>query len=832
MPSVLVGTRCNRRVTCSTSPKNDRSESVLAANPADPYNMVGASKRFDDPQTYDFTLAAYYTFDGGQSWKEAPPLQLLNQGDPGYAGPTWIGISDPAIAWDNQGNVYLVAMPFGKPTQGNPDGAVGIAVYQSSDGGRTWSAPNLIHSSSGDDKQSAAGDPNSGVIYAAWDDVQQLAFARLASPQDAWTPATHLAGINDSYAPAMAIAADGTLYIVWIANGNIAATKTTQIKCVKSTDGGVSFSPPSVVADHVTTLWNLDITQGNKTQSLAATFRGATFRVLTIPAVCAGSGNNVIVAWSDLRKPVAQIYYRFSTDGGATWQGTDASGKDGLPLLTGDVASPSDRHDFHPQLASTPTGEIGCCFYEFGIVAVGEIMTQQIDVILAVSTDNGSSFPTRVTVNDRPWDPTVDEVYVDGDSNITFIGEYFGLAASPLGFFPFWTDTRTGTQEIFTSRLAVYPADVYIRDSLSDTGVPTPNANPGSWDAVDLIVRRQPDGDVNFQFQTILLNGKDHYIYGRAFNQGPNDARNVRLWAVVGNYPSLNGLPGAEFRYPQDWYSGDWDSLPLQLNHLDLGFSPAVTIPSGQSRILGPITWSGAVIARHPWHHPCLLGEVRADNDDSAGGPNGCSLPADPDPCAYGSYFWGNNNVSQRNLAFVPVSAGRSIVVTFQFLVGSIWSRARLIEVIIDKERALAETPLILCMDSVCLPGAPPRPACPSGELVFVEGGRVEVRLGDCLAGEILAAPGTVWRPHCPPAGPTPHPETCHGGRKEGECWRLTQPRAAIGFPVAPGELRRMTLSFTTPTTLRRGMRPRILIVQRNDRRILTGSVSLELDVT
>jgi hypothetical protein len=35
-----------------------------------------------------------------------------------------------------------------------------------------------------------------------------------------------------------------------------------------------------------------------------------------------------------------------------------------------------------------------------------------------------------------------------------------GLTASRLGSFPFWTDTRTGAQEIHTGRLAVNPADI------------------------------------------------------------------------------------------------------------------------------------------------------------------------------------------------------------------------------------------------------------------------------------------------------------------------------------------------------------------------------------
>ena len=57
-------------------------------------------------------------------------------------------------------------------------------------------------------------------------------------------------------------------------------------------------------------------------------------------------------------------------------------------------------------------------------------------------------------MTDYPWDPPlVGAPLSHGDPDVTFIGEYFGLDASPLGFFSFWTDTRTGMQEIFTARV-------------------------------------------------------------------------------------------------------------------------------------------------------------------------------------------------------------------------------------------------------------------------------------------------------------------------------------------------------------------------------------------
>lgn len=70
--------------------------------------------------------------------------------------------------------------------------------------------------------------------------------------------------------------------------------------------------------------------------------------------------------------------------------------------------------------------------------------------MMAESYDGGASFHF-FTVTDQPWDPTVDAPWAHGDSQVTFIGDYFGIDASSAGFYPLWTDTRTGIQELWTA---------------------------------------------------------------------------------------------------------------------------------------------------------------------------------------------------------------------------------------------------------------------------------------------------------------------------------------------------------------------------------------------
>jgi hypothetical protein len=426
----------NVRVTFDSSPRNDRSESSLAVNPLDNNNMVGSSKRFTDPATYAFSLAAYASFDGGASWTEAAPLALL---------PGWAGTSDPSVAFDNAGAAYEVALPFGP---GADASLIGIAIYRSPDGGRTWGPPLLIHESSGDDKQGVVGDNNPsspfyGNVYAAWDDgeptLAALRFARTTDRGATWRgagdDAVGTALTNDSFSPELAVARDGTLYIVW--------TNGIDMNFVKSTDGGETFSNPAVVATGIRSLDNAGLPAPDGFPELP----GGAFRVTTLPAVCTGNDHTVVVAWADYREGVSRVYYRRSRDGGTSWEGPLS----GQPLLVGPLVTDANLHDFHPQLASDPDGVIGCACYEYGPMPDKNL----INVVMAVSSDDGATFAERLTVTDRPWDPAVDAPLSHGKATTTFIGDYFGLAASSLGFFPFWTDTRTGVQEIYTARVSV-----------------------------------------------------------------------------------------------------------------------------------------------------------------------------------------------------------------------------------------------------------------------------------------------------------------------------------------------------------------------------------------
>jgi len=150
-------------------------------------------------------------------------------------------------------------------------------------------------------------------VYAVWDDGpgiggSRLRFARATDQGATWkgigaAAGGAMPGVTDSGSPELAVASDGTVYIVW--------TATDSIKLVKSTDGGESFTTPAVVASGIATLdaAGLPAPEGFPEH----------FRVGTLAAVCVGRADTVVVAWPDCRDGVSRIYCRRSADGGSSW---------------------------------------------------------------------------------------------------------------------------------------------------------------------------------------------------------------------------------------------------------------------------------------------------------------------------------------------------------------------------------------------------------------------------------------------------------------------------------------------------------------------------------
>jgi len=456
----------NIQVTQGT-PMQARSESVIAVNPRNPNNLIAASKKFSNIKTYRFTIGVRVSHDGGDSWQDAM-LPLLpewgeHDGDIEIEGP---GMTDPAVVFDDFGNAFMVGEPLRyRDSEGEDLETIGMFIYKSTDGGLHWSPPSPLHvGDRTDDKSWIACDnnplsPHYGNVYVAWGASSALRFARSVDHGASWkgfgnaAPGSKLADLT--FAPEISVGLDGTVHIVWFLDGEGAAPEQagTTIEYMRSTDGGNTFEVQKSIVKQVHGL------RGNLPETDDwPHFPGATFRVITVATGC-GFGNdplrrrevqffsghrNFVVAWSDFREGAARIYYRTSSDAGASFEGPEA----GQPLLGPQSVHPS-LHHFHPQIVCSDNGVIGCAYYEYGPKSGSNL----IDVKMSASFDKAVTFPYTTTVTDRPWDPKIDAPFSHGDPKVTFIGEYFGLDAHSNGFDVLWTDTRTGVQELFYARV-------------------------------------------------------------------------------------------------------------------------------------------------------------------------------------------------------------------------------------------------------------------------------------------------------------------------------------------------------------------------------------------
>jgi hypothetical protein len=423
----------NKRATTSNA-SHSRSESCIAINPKNPNNMIGASKKFIDPTVYFFKLGVIYTFDAGNHWHESS--LPMKQG--------WDGMTDPAVAFDNFGNAFLI----GEPLKFHPDKVgtnddlegLGMVAYKSEDGGVTWGNPITLTTDTNDDKQWVVCDnnpssPHYGNVYAAWGAFKPLKFARSTDHGQTWkgkgneAPGTSL--VSFSHSPEMSVSHDGTLHILWHIDGN-----SSDILYLRSTDGGNSFEPVKTVVSGIYDLRDHLPSAGGWPH-----FDYGKFRVYTMVTDCVAAHHVLIVAWADMREGRSRIYYRRSLNNGVTWEGPPS----GQPLLP--QVSYGDMHCFHPQIIATETGVIGCAFYTFG-----QEFPQQyrIRVQLAASWDDGETFSDFITVTEQPWNPLVNAPAVHGNPNVHFIGDYFGLDAGDEEFALLWTDTRTGVQELWS----------------------------------------------------------------------------------------------------------------------------------------------------------------------------------------------------------------------------------------------------------------------------------------------------------------------------------------------------------------------------------------------
>ncbi len=325
---------------CSTG-RRSQNEPTVAVDPHNTSVITAGANDYCAAIVNGDVWAGYYrSTDGGSSWQDSlVPGYPADTSAGGTASPAHGSCSaagDPSQAFDNAGRLFYSYICFnrGKPVNG------GVYVTRYTDDGGTYDrtvlvkkgAPSALFNASGlfQDKDNIAVDQtngsHSGNVYVAWSQytgqagnnavlVSRSTDHGLTFSQP--VRATPVALGTASFAD-LAVGPDGAVYVTFI-NYPSTSNPSTGIWLVKSTDGGVTFGPPALVASIV----QFDSSQfsGNGASDCGdgpfACPTGFTFSRFFSSSAVAADATGVHVVWAARTAEGGQskIFVRNSPDG-------------------------------------------------------------------------------------------------------------------------------------------------------------------------------------------------------------------------------------------------------------------------------------------------------------------------------------------------------------------------------------------------------------------------------------------------------------------------------------------------------------------------------------
>jgi hypothetical protein len=369
---------------------NDRdAETSIAANPNNSRNLVAGWI-----SSGDLTCGYGVSHNGGRTW----PVVGVIPGIQKQSGGQFDRGTDPSVVFDKDGNAYYTCLAFDLFPPGT--GSAGtIFVSKSTDGGVTWGEPVVamagLHVNEFQDHQFITANPANGHIY-----VTQTEFTAFGKPEILFTRSTdggqswaEPVRINDFAGNATfqdSFTATGkdpqTVYLTFGAFSNAGLSNWDRIYIAKSSDGGLSFSQPQLLAE-ITPLPN------------------------PLPNGSWRSDNNL---WVAVDRDTNQIYVNYAdyAAGDADIRVMRVQDKgdrfevQGITRVNDDGPG-SDQ--FFPFITVAPGGRVDVCFQDRRY-APGNAL---IFTTCAFSQDGGLSFANR-QVTTEPFDA----------SNNNFIGDY------------------------------------------------------------------------------------------------------------------------------------------------------------------------------------------------------------------------------------------------------------------------------------------------------------------------------------------------------------------------------------------------------------------------
>lgn len=390
----------------------DQTENVIAVNPLDSLNLVAGA---NDRRTGSNRCGFYRSDDGGHSWTDG----VLPQNDALFPLQ-----GDPALAFRSDGSVVYACLGY---TPDGQQGRNGIFSYVSTDGGASWAGPHTVIARDQGlpenpfaDKQWVACDrgsasPYTDRAYVTWTEVLRedwsgVIVLRHSDDGVSWSGSARVSDSAVNQGTVVAVGPDGAVNLAW--HDDIWSS-SSRIGFDRSTDGGETFGDDMFPASVV---WVKPPRWGGTGPPL----RLDVFPTLATDRSDGPHRGNLYIAWSDDRHGDPDILFIRSTDDGTTWS---------APIRVNDDLPGIGADQFYPWVDVDPLGRIVVVFLDRRRFA-GQ---RPYEIWGAVSRDGGQTFDTNFLISDTPG---------RAHEDITFIGDFFGVAATADHLYPFWTDVR------------------------------------------------------------------------------------------------------------------------------------------------------------------------------------------------------------------------------------------------------------------------------------------------------------------------------------------------------------------------------------------------------
>jgi hypothetical protein len=241
----------------------------------------------------------------------------------------------PKVVVDSNNHIHVVWYDY---HPGNAE----IFYKKSVNGGTTWTTKRLTNTSGFSGYPSVDVNSNNHIHVVWYDDTpgnHEIFHKKSTNGGGSWTTKRLTYNSDDSYYPTIALDTNNHIHVVWHDNTPVNA----EIFYKKSTNGGASWTTkrltynsdeshsPSIAADsnnHIHVVW-IDYTPGNAeifykkstdgggnwtTKRLTYNSKGSYY-----PTVAIDSNNHVHIVWNNYISGNSEIYFKKSTNGGASW---------------------------------------------------------------------------------------------------------------------------------------------------------------------------------------------------------------------------------------------------------------------------------------------------------------------------------------------------------------------------------------------------------------------------------------------------------------------------------------------------------------------------------